>query len=150
MQIYIHVPSQTLDVLGDDGALDRRYAISTSRFGLGTEPGSNKTPLGNFRIGEKIGDGAQPGEIFVSRQPTGQCGTPDDPEDRVQTRILWLEGADPENANTRERYIYIHGTNAETALGTPASHGCVRMSNLDVIDLFERVPVGTAVRIDGE
>jgi lipoprotein-anchoring transpeptidase ErfK/SrfK len=149
-KIYIHVPSQTLDLLAEDGSVERRYAISTSCFGLGTEPGSNKTPLGNFRVGEKIGDDAQPGEIFVSRQPTGQCGTEDDPEDRVQTRILWLEGADPENANTRERYIYIHGTNAESALGTPASHGCVRMSNLDVIDLYDRVPVGTAVVIEGE
>jgi lipoprotein-anchoring transpeptidase ErfK/SrfK len=150
MQIYIHVPSQTLDLLAEDGSVERRYAISTSRFGLGTEPGSYRTPPGNFRVGEKIGDGAQPGEIFVGRQPTGQCGAVDDPEDRVQTRILWLEGADPENANTRERYIYIHGTNAEFELGTPASHGCVRMSNLDVIDLFDRVLVGTAVKIDGE
>ena len=149
-KIYIHVPSQTLDLLAEDGSVERRYAISTSRFGLGTEPGSYKTPLGNFRVSEKIGDGAQPGEIFVGRQPTGQCGTEEDPEDRVPTRILWLEGLDPENANTRERYIYIHGTNAESTLGTPTSHGCVRMSNLDVIDLYERVPAGTAVVIEGE
>jgi lipoprotein-anchoring transpeptidase ErfK/SrfK len=150
MQIYIHIPSQTLDLLGDDGDLQRRYAISTSRFGIGTEPGSNRTPLGNFRVGEKIGDGALPGEIFVSRLPTGQFGTPEDPEDRVQTRILWLEGLDPENANTRDRYIYIHGTNAEGELGLPASHGCIRMSNLDVIDLYDRTPVGTPVRIEEE
>lgn len=148
MQIYIHVPSQTLDLRTDDGAVERRYVISTSRFGLGSEPGSNKTPLGNFRIAEKIGDGATPGEIFVSREPTGQCGTEEDTEDRVQTRILWLEGTDAENANTYERYIYIHGTNAESKLGTPASHGCIRMSNLDVIDLYDRVEVGAPVRID--
>jgi L,D-transpeptidase YbiS len=150
MQIRVHVPSQTLDVLDDAGSLQRRYVISTSRFGLGFQPGSNKTPVGRFRIGEKVGDGAVPGEIFVSRKPTGECGQEGDPEDRVQTRILWLEGLDPENANTRERYIYIHGTNAESHLGTPASHGCIRMSNLDVIDLFELVEVGTEVWIEAE
>ncbi|SRR6266478_98299 len=148
MQIYIHVPSQTLDLLAEDGELQRRYAISTSKFGLGTEPGSYRTPAGRFRVAEKIGEGAAPGEIFVSRAPTGQCGTESDPEDCVQTRILWLEGLDPENANTRERYIYIHGTNAESQLGVPSSHGCIRMSNLDVIDLFDRVAPGTPVLID--
>src|SRR5205809_986963 len=118
MQIYVHVPSQTLDLLDDQGGLLRRYAVSTSRFGLGFEEGSNKTPTGRFRIGEKVGDGAELGMIFVSRQPIGQIGQESDPEDRVQTRILWLEGQDPENANTRERYIYIHGTNKESELGT--------------------------------
>lgn len=147
MQIRVHVPSQTLDLEDDSGHLLRRYAISTSKFGLGPEPGSFKTPLGRFRIVEKIGEGATPGEIFVGRVPTGRCGDPGDPEDHVQTRILWLEGLDPENANTRERYIYIHGTNAEPDLGTPASHGCVRMSNLDVIDLYDLAPAGTPVEI---
>ena len=146
MQIRIHVPSQTLDLI-DDGEIVRCYAISTSRFGVGTEAGSNKTPPGCFRVAEKIGDGAQPGEIFISRVPTGRFGDEDDDHDHVQTRILWLEGVDPENANTRDRYIYIHGTNAESQLGTPASYGCVRMSNLDVIDLYDRVPVGAAVEI---
>jgi lipoprotein-anchoring transpeptidase ErfK/SrfK len=146
MQIAIHVPSQTLDLL-DGEILLRRYAISTSRFGIGTEEGSNKTPPGRFRIKEKHGDGAGPGEIFVSRQPTGTFGTEEDENDNVQTRILWLDGIDPENANTYARYIYIHGTNAESLLGTPASHGCVRMSNSDVIDLFDRVEVGTPVEI---
>jgi lipoprotein-anchoring transpeptidase ErfK/SrfK len=146
MQITIHVPSQTLDLL-DGETLLRRYAISTSRFGVGTEEGSNKTPPGHFRIKEKHGDGALPGEIFVSRQPTGTFGTEGDENDNVQTRILWLDGNEPENANTYARYIYIHGTNAESLLGTPASHGCVRMSNSDVIDLFDRVEVGTPVEI---
>jgi L,D-transpeptidase YbiS len=148
MQIYVHVPSQTLDLLDEGGALARRYVISTSRFGLGFEEGSQKTPTGRFRVGEKIGDGAAPGSIFVGREPTGQIGRDGDPEDNVQTRILWLEGLDPENANTRERYIYIHGTNAESQLGLPASHGCVRMGNEDVIDLFDRVECGTEVRIE--
>ncbi len=147
MQIRVHTPSQTLDLLDDAGETIRCYAISTSRFGLGTEPGSFKTPTGHFRIAEKIGDGAPPGEIFVSRLPTGKFGTEEDEHDHVQTRILWLDGLDTDNANTHGRYIYIHGTNSESRLGTPASFGCVRMSNLDVIDLFERVPAGTAVEI---
>ena len=146
MQILVHVPSQTLD-LTDGGALIRRYAVSTSRFGLGTEPGSNQTPTGHFRIAEKIGDGAVPGEIFISREPTGRTGAETDDHDHVQSRILWLDGLDAANANTRARYIYIHGTNAESRLGTPASFGCVRMGNEDIIDLFARVTVGTAVEI---
>jgi lipoprotein-anchoring transpeptidase ErfK/SrfK len=147
MQIHVHVPSQTLDLLDDAGQIVRCYAISTSRFGLGTEPGSFKTPAGRFRVGEKIGDGATPGEIFVSRVATGKVGEENDEHDHVQTRILWLEGLDPDNTNTKERYIYIHGTNAESKLGTPASLGCVRMNNLDVIDLYDRVVTGTGVEI---
>lgn len=148
MRILVHVPSQTLDLLDDEGQLLRRYACSTSQFGLGFEPGSNKTPTGRFRIAEKHGDGAPAGMIFRSRQPTGEFGSPGDGGDHVQTRILWLEGLDPENANTRERYIYIHGTNAEGLIGTPASHGCVRLSNFDVAELFDLVPAGTEVVID--
>jgi len=148
MRIFIHVPSQTLDLLDGD-TLVRRYAVSTSRHGLGTEPGSNRTPTGRFRVAEKHGDGAAPGMIFKGRQPTGEFGREDDPKDHVQTRILWLAGLDEDNANTFDRYIYIHGTNAESRLGTPASEGCVRMANDDVIDLYARVPAGTEVTIDG-
>ena len=147
MQIRIHIPSQTLDLI-ENGALVRRYIVSTSRFGLGSEPGSHKTPLGRFHIAEKHGGGAMPGEICVSRVRTGRIGGESDGHDHVQTRILWLAGLDPQNANTYDRYIYIHGTNAESLLGTPASDGCVRMGNEDIIDLYERVPVGVAVEIE--
>lgn len=147
MHIRVNVSSQTLDLLDDAGEIVRCYAISTSRHGIGTEPGSFKTPSGCFRIAEKIGDGAPPGEIFVSRVPTGKIGEESDDHDHVQTRILWLDGQDDDNKNTHERYIYIHGTNAESRLGTPASFGCVRMNNLDVIDLYNRVPVGTTMEI---
>jgi L,D-transpeptidase YbiS len=147
MRIYVHVPSQTLDLLDGDTLL-RRYAISSSRFGLGSEAGSNRTPVGRFRIAEKHGDGAEPGMVFVSRQPTGQIGREDDPKDNVQTRILWLDGVEEENANTYDRYVYIHGTNAESRLGMPASEGCIRMSNADVIDLYDIVEAGTEVVID--
>jgi lipoprotein-anchoring transpeptidase ErfK/SrfK len=147
MQIRVNVPSQTLDLLDETGEIIRCYAISTSRFGIGTESGSNKTPTGRFRVSEKIGEGAPPGEIFVSRVPTGKIGEEGDDHDHVQTRILWLDGLDDDNKNTHERYIYIHGTNAESRLGTPASFGCVRMNNIDVIDLYDRVASGTAVEI---
>jgi len=146
MEILVHVPSQTLDLTDGDSLL-RRYVVSTSRFGLGTEEGSNKTPTGRFRIAEKIGEGAAPGEVFKSRVPTAEIGREDDPYDHVQTRILWLDGVDAENRNTLSRYIYIHGTNAESSLGVPASMGCIRMSNHDVIDLFDQVAVGTPVQI---
>ena len=148
MRIHVHVPSQTLDLLDDAGALLRRYACSTSKFGTGSEPGSNRTPTGKFRIAEKHGHGAPAGMIFKGRQPTGQFGSAGDDADHVQTRILWLDGLDAGNANTKERYIYIHGTNAENLIGTPASHGCVRLTNQDVIDLFDAVPEGTEVAIE--
>ena len=148
MQIHVHIPSQRLTLLDEAGTLLREYIISTSQFGMGFEPGSHKTPIGRFRIESKWGEGAPEGEIFVSRQPTGRFGTEEDPTDHVQTRILWLEGLDSENANTHGRYIYIHGTNAESRLGTEASHGCVRMRNSEIIDLFDQVEVGTEVFIE--
>jgi L,D-transpeptidase YbiS len=148
MQIRVHIPSQTLDLLDANSVLLRRYAISTSKFGIGFEEGSFKTPIGSFQISEKFGEGAAEGEIFVGRVATGRLGIEGEGGDHVQTRILWLEGLEPQNANTKARYIYLHGTNWEGLLGTPASHGCVRLGNTDIIDLFERVPVGTPVSIE--
>ncbi len=124
------------------------FPISTSKFGLGSEEGSNKTPLGEFEIGEKIGAGEPSGTVFKSRRPVGvhDLAAPG-AGDRVLTRILWLHGRDAQNANTRERYIYIHGTNHEAQIGEPASIGCVRMRNDDVAELFEMLEVGTPLRI---
>jgi lipoprotein-anchoring transpeptidase ErfK/SrfK len=85
--------------------------------------------------------------IFRSRIATGKVAEQGGEEDLVLTRILWLEGLDPQNANTRQRYIYIHGTNQEHLIGTPASHGCIRLRNEDMIDLFGRVHEGTHVEI---
>ena len=150
MRIFIHIPSQTLDLFDPHGALLRRFPCSTSKFGLGFEPGSNKTPTGRFCVAEKHGGDAPPGMIFKSRVPTGEFGRDGDEADHVQSRILWLDGLDTENANTKSRYIYIHGTNAESALGTPASHGCVRMGNDDIIALYELVPLGAKVEISAE
>ena len=123
------------------------YPISTSRFGLGSKEGSFKTPTGKFRIADKIGDGMPAGTVFKSRRPVKATKKLLREEDLVMTRILWLEGLERRNANTHDRYIYIHGTNHEEKIGTPASHGCIRMKNADLLELFERVAVGTPVEI---
>lgn len=144
--IHVSIADQTLE-LRENGELLQTFPISTSAFGLGSEPGSMKTPLGEFEIAEKIGHGALPGAVFKSRIPTGEIGTEDHPDDLVQTRILWLHGLQEHNANSRDRYIYIHGTNQESKIGTAASHGCIRMRNEDVISLFDAVEPGTKVFI---
>jgi lipoprotein-anchoring transpeptidase ErfK/SrfK len=147
-KIRVSVSAQRLDLIEDEKIL-RSYPVSTSAHGLGTEPGSFKTPPGRFCILEKIGDGAAHGAVFKSRVPTGEIGTEDRPGDLVQTRILWLHGLEEHNANTHDRYIYIHGTNHESDIGKPASHGCVRMRNADVAELYGLVDAGTEVTIVG-
>jgi len=125
----------------------RSYPISTSRFGIGTEESSMKTPTGLFRIAEKIGGGMPSGTVFRSRVPLEPGAPLPSTEDFVMSRILWLDGLDEDNANTRERFIYIHGTKHEDKIGGPASHGCVRMRNADVIELFDLVDEDTPVLI---
>src|SRR5437762_5811456 len=134
-------------ILTRDGEELRSYPISTSRFGIGIQEGSMKTPLGRFPIAEKIGDDAAPGTIFKARVALGPDEPLPDTEDFVTTRILWLDGVDEENANTRDRFIYIHGTKHEDKIGTPDSHGCIRMRDADVIELFALVDETTQVVI---
>ena len=124
------------------------YPISTSRFGLGSKEGSMKTPTGRFRIAEKIGDGMPLGTVFKSRRPVKATKKMLRDDDLVMTRILWLDGVEPDNANTYERFIYIHGTNHEGQIGEPASHGCIRMRNSDLVELFDRVGIDTPVMIN--
>ena len=123
------------------------YPVSTSRFGLGTEEGSLRTPTGRFRIAEKIGDGLPQGTVFKSRQPVKATKKLLQTEDLIMTRILWLDGLDPGNANTHERFIYIHGTNQEESIGKPVSHGCIRMKNADLLEIYKLVDVDTPVAI---
>jgi lipoprotein-anchoring transpeptidase ErfK/SrfK len=145
-KIDISIRDQRLTVMRGDETL-RSYPISTSRFGIGTEEGSFKTPAGRFRVAKKIGRDMPRGTVFRSRVPVG----PDDPlpptEDLVMSRILWLDGLEEHNANTRERFIYIHGTKHEDRIGTPDSHGCIRMRNADVIELFDLVDEDTPIVI---
>ncbi|HVF71961.1 MAG TPA: L,D-transpeptidase [Chthoniobacterales bacterium] len=124
-----------------------RYPVSTSRFGLGEEKGSFKTPSGRFEISDKIGEGASPETVFKSRRPVKVTQKMLREDDLVMGRILWLEGREEKNANTHSRYIYIHGTNHEDEIGTATSHGCVRMRRADVVELFDQVPMGTTVVI---
>lgn len=149
LRLEISVNEQRLRLWEGDRIL-LTCAISTAKTGIGSTPGSNQTPAGLLRVAEKHGEGAPMGTVFRSRRPAGlwRRGDPPSSEDLITSRILWLEGLEPHNANTRERYIYIHGTNQEHLLGTPASHGCIRMDNDDVIRLFDLLPVGAEVFID--
>jgi hypothetical protein len=143
----------------DGDMLIRQYPVSTATNGPGEHSGSYCTPRGRHRVAEKIGAGAPLYAAFKSRQPTGEIWTPEldaqhPGRDWILTRILWLEGLEPGrnkggSVDSHARYIYIHGTNEEHKLGKPASHGCIRMRNADVVELFDRVEVGTEVRISG-
>jgi len=147
-RIEISVATQHL-VLWDGNRQVKTWPCSTSKYGLGYTEGSNKTPLGAFVVKEKHGDDAPLGTIFKARQPVGRW-TPDvvTTEDLILSRILWLDGTETRNANTFQRYIYIHGTNDERAIGRPASHGCVRLRNAAMVELYDLTPVGTAVWIN--
>jgi L,D-transpeptidase YbiS len=145
-KIHISVSKQELSLKTGRKKL-AAYAISTSRFGLGTNEGSMKTPTGRFRIAEKIGDEMPLGTVFKSRRPVKATKTMLRKEDLVMTRILWLDGTGRANANTYDRFIFIHGTNHEEEIGQPASHGCIRMRNRDLVELFDRVEIDTPVMI---
>ena len=145
-EIVVDVAAQTLSVM-DGPSVAAAFPVSTSRFGLGFEEGSFRTPTGRFVIREKIGDGAPPWTVFRARENTGQTTAPGGEEDLVLTRILTLDGLEPANTNTLERFVYIHGTNQEDLIGVPASHGCVRLRNADMIALHDMVAAGTPVTI---
>ena len=144
--VSISIGEQTLRLLDDDEVLCE-YVISSAANGIGFEEGSFCTPTGRFVIREKIGEGEPQGTIFKARKPVGVWEGEVCDDDFVLTRILRLHGLDPENANSMERYIYIHGTNQEHLLGQPASCGCIRMSNKDVVDLYGKIEEGALVFI---
>jgi len=146
VRIEVSIPDQLLR-MKRNGVEIAAYPVSTSKFGIGSEEGSFKTPTGRFRIVEKIGHGAESYTVFKGRKPTGEIARQGGDEDHVLTRILWLDGLEPHNANTKSRYVYIHGTNQEARIGQPASHGCIRMKNADLLQLFEATPVGTEIVI---
>ena len=138
---------QTLKVIEGDQCI-RRFDISTAIKGMGFIKDTYRTPTGRFRISEKIGDGEKSGTIFKQRTPVGQWTEEEDTQnDLVLTRILRLEGLDEKNANTLERNIYIHGTNREDKIGQPASRGCIRLGNAEMIELFDSVTEGVELEI---
>ena len=158
--LCVSVPSQAVFLfeksyaspcrLGDYQLLNK-FRCSTSRFGIGQQEGSNRTPLGLHRIAEKIGGGWPAGAVFQSRQFAGYtwrglAGA------KITTRILWLEGLEPRlnrggRVDSHARYIYIHGTGDEPGLGKPASSGCIQLAADDLIPLYDRLPSGTLVWI---
>ena len=156
LRIRIDVKSQKL-LLFDDGQLVREYDVSTGKAGVGEQRGSYRTPRGKHLIRARVGDGMPENTVFVGRRPTGEIWSPElhqrDPgRDWMLTRILWLSGCEPGfnrlgDVDTMRRYIYIHGTHDLAEMGEPGSHGCIRMRNSDVIDLFDKVPVYTPVDI---
>jgi hypothetical protein len=155
--IYISTQDCTLALIYDRSVV-KLYPISSSKNGTGNDIGSNKTPLGLHEIKKKIGKGLPTNAILKGRVYSGKKATiVKEPiatdTDLVTSRILWLSGLQPgynqgESVDSFNRYIYIHGTPEEGLIGTHASHGCIRMLNKDVIDLFELVPEGTKVFIE--
>jgi lipoprotein-anchoring transpeptidase ErfK/SrfK len=155
--IHISVADQALRLYKASEPV-RHYAVSTSKYGVGEVEGSLKTPRGRHIIRAKIGAGSAIGSVFVGRRPTGEIYTPAlgkqfPQRDWILSRILWLSGTEPGvnrlgRVDTMQRYIYIHGMPDSEPNGIPGSIGCIRMSNADVIELFDLVPIGTSVVIE--
>ncbi len=146
LNLLVSIDDQNLKLMRG-GQCIREFPVSTAAKGMGFEKDSYRTPTGRFRIAGKIGDGQPQGTIFKSREPVGVWDGVNRDGDLILSRILRLEGLDAENRNTMERHIYIHGTNQEDLLGCPASHGCVRLSNADMLEVFDRVAEGDVVEI---
>ena len=154
----IHIDSQLqqLTLVCRDPNDNQQFPVSTSRHGIGQLEGSLQTPAGIHRIAEKIGDGEPAGRVFRAREPQDEVCLPQDYDgesDVITTRIMWLDGLQAEfnrdgEVDSKHRYIYIHGTADEAHIGQPASIGCVRMKNLDVIELFDLVQVNDLVIIE--
>jgi len=157
MRIEISISAQILTLFDDFGGVKARYGISTAANGAGCEKDSGCTPLGAHVVRARIGTGVAENTVFAGRRPTGEICTPalmaQYPErDWILTRILWLSGTERGknrlgNVDSMQRYIYIHGTPDTEPMGQPRSHGCVRMRNTDIIELFDLVDVGTPVEI---
>jgi len=157
MKINIDLGKQQLELYNDLGKSLRCYSVSSSAKGAGEDPGSYCTPRGRHIIRAKIGAGLPENAVLVSRRPTGEIYTPElgaqfPKRDWILTRILWLSGLEKGinrlgKTDTMRRYIYIHGTPDLVRLGIPGSHGCIRMRNTDLVELFDLVQAGTEVDI---
>ncbi|WPL18789.1 L,D-transpeptidase catalytic domain [Thiorhodovibrio winogradskyi] len=155
--LWVSLAEQRLALLSSDGTC-RFYPISTALNGPGECNGSGCTPLGLHRVRLKIGDGCPPGTVFRARRPTGEIYSPalaakHPNRDWILTRILWLTGLEAGrnrggDRDTLRRFIYIHGCPDTEPMGVPRSHGCIRMRDPDLLELFARTPRGAQVRID--
>jgi len=156
-RIRISLPAQTLDLFDDSGKQVRSYLVSTAKNGAGEQCDSDCTPRGRHIVRAKIGAGQPLNAVFAGRRPTGEVysdelGARYPGRDWILTRILWLSGCEPgfnrlREVDTMRRLVYIHGTSDEQGIGRPMSHGCIRMRNRDVIELFDQVAPGTRVDI---
>jgi L,D-transpeptidase YbiS len=155
--IHIRLSEQRLR-LCRGGRVRREYPVSTALRGAGEQQGSGQTPRGWHRIRARIGGGAPAGTVFVGRRPTGErysdaLARRHPGRDWILTRILWLCGSEPGRnrfgvVDSMRRYIYIHGCPDSEPMGVPRSHGCVRMRNEDLIDLFDQIEAGLPVLIE--
>ncbi len=157
MKIKVHIAEQQLELLDETESVLHRYAVSTALKGAGEMSGSYCTPRGRHIIRAKIGAGCPENAVFVRRRPTGEVYTPElgaqyPQRDWILTRILWLSGCEVGfnrlgQSDTMRRYIYIHGTPDSEPVGQARSHGCIRMRNADLLELYDLVPAGTSVEI---
>ena len=157
MHIEVSIAQQTLILFDSVGQAMRCYPVSTASRGAGEECGSYCTPRGKHIIRAMIGAGQPENVVFIARRPSGEIYSPElgaaFPErDWILTRILWLSGCEPTrnrlgSVDTMRRYIYIHGCPDTAAMGVPGSHGCIRMRNADIVELFDHVPCYSRVDI---
>src|SRR6476469_9473422 len=141
--MIVSVPDQVLAFV-DRGKSIARYSISTSKFGTGDSASSYRTPLGTLFVSAKVGDRLPPGAVIKNRIPTGEIVSVDAAgRDAIVSRVIWLRGMETQNQKARDRCIYIHGTPEERRIGKPSSFGCIRMRSRDIIDLYDRVHIGT-------
>ncbi len=158
LRIQISIAKQMLTLVDDSQTVVKQYPVSTSKYGTGNQANSYKTPLGRHCIKEKIGSDAPLNEVFIGRQPQGTLENlrqqnKELPEDIITSRILWLQGLEPGinqggEVDSYQRYIYIHGTNEEERIGSAVSHGCIRMRNRDVVELYDLVETDCLVNIE--
>ena len=160
MRIEISILKQRLNLIDGRGRMVASYSISTAIKGAGCIKNSECTPIGHHIIRAKIGAMEKVNTVFVGRRSTGEIFTPElmathPNRDWILTRILWLSGTEIGknrlgNVDTMQRYIYIHGTPDSTVMGKIGSHGCIRMRNVDIVELFDLVQVRTSVLISND
>lgn len=157
MKLLVSVARQRMRLVDDAGAVLRDYPVSTAKAGVGEASGSYRTPRGRHLVRAKIGVGQPENAVFVRRRPTGELWTPElaaahPGRDWILTRILWLSGCEPGFnrlglCDTMRRYVYIHGSPDSAEMGVPGSHGCIRMRNADIVELFDLLPCYSEVEI---
>ena len=154
--LFVNITEQKMYYI-KEGGIVKTYVISSSSYGVGNKAGSNKTPIGLHKVKQKFGEktpinGKMIGRVFYGDIATIYTDNTKSKTDDVCSRILWLVGLEEglnkgEGIDSYNRYIYIHGTSEEGRLGKPASHGCIRMKNKDIIELYEKIKIGTLVLI---